>query len=124
MHLNVTRSGELRQESKPRFGTFTQGIGPHDFAKLQGVGGGLSSNQMGQQLDLAAALELAVSLQAQLQTCMFEKGQLQAELAAEKANTAAVQFQCDSFSQLACHFAQVGCSTLSLSKPCTLSMSC
>jgi hypothetical protein len=79
---------------------------------MQMGGDSSSSCQVGELYDMATVLGFAASLQAQLKACHSKKVQLEAELAAEKASTAALQFQTDRFAELATHFALVSYNTL------------
>jgi hypothetical protein len=82
-------------------------------ATLQNDGGSSFACQVAAQYDLGTVLGYAASMEAQLTACHSEKGQLEAELAAEKASKAALQLQCDQFAELASHFALVSCESYS-----------
>jgi cupin superfamily acireductone dioxygenase involved in methionine salvage len=56
-----------------------------------------------------ALLQLAASQQAQIVAYDAQNRQLDAQLASEKADKAMIEQQRDSFSELAAHFAKVGC---------------
>jgi hypothetical protein len=82
-------------------------------ATLQNDGGSSFACQVAAQYDLGTVLGYAASMEAQLTAFYYEKVQLEAELAAEKASKAALQLQSDQFAELASHFALVGCESYS-----------
>jgi len=86
----------------------------NSVAILQIHGDSYFSCQGGEHFDKTTVLGFAASLQGQLTACLSEKMWLEAELAGERASKADVQFQCDSFAELASHFALVSRNALPL----------